>query len=159
VPLNPTAFAEPATAQAASSTPGRLRARASVALLAFAGIDLLLTSELVDRLERLEDNLGIGWLNLTCATMVATLILCGLTLIGDSVLDAREQRTGRRPGGPPLTPLLATAGGAALCGILAAHLSHPLSLDGWIGLGGALLLLAAAAAHRHISHATTQRAR
>jgi hypothetical protein len=144
----PAAFAEAATTHAASSKPGRADARPTVALLAFAATELLLISELVDRLEHLEGNLGIGWLNLTFATMVATVIVCALALIGDSALNTAERRIGHRPGSRSLTPLLATAGGTALSGILAAHLSRPLALDSWIGLAGALLLLVAAV-HRH----------
>jgi hypothetical protein len=144
----PAAFAEAAAPTAASPKPGRADPRPTVAPLAFAATELLLISELVDRLEHLEDNVVIGWLNLTFATMVATVIVCALALIGDSALDSAERRIGHRPGSRSLTPLLATGGCAALCGILAAHLSHPLALDGWIGLAGALLLLVAAV-HRH----------
>jgi hypothetical protein len=103
-----------------------------------------LISELVDRLEGLEDNLGVGWLNLTLATLVATLVVCTLALIGDSALNTGARRIGHRPGARLLTPLLAAVGGTALCGILATHLTDPLALDGWIGLAGALLLLIAA---------------
>jgi hypothetical protein len=116
-------------------------------LLAFAGTQLLLISELVDRLERLERSLGIGWFNVTIATMVATVILGALALVGDSALNAAARRTGHRPGARLLTPLLSTAGGATLCGILATHFNRPLALDGWIALSGALLLRCAA--HRH----------
>ena len=143
----PTAFTEAATPHAESPSPGAAAARLTVALLAFAGSELLLISELVDRLERLEDNLGIGWFNVTLATMVATVIVGVIALIGDSALNVGARRIGHRPGARLLTPLLATAGGAALCGIVTAHLSHPLALDAWIGLSGALLLLCAA--HRH----------
>jgi hypothetical protein len=104
-------------------------------------------SELVDQLEHLEDNMGIGWLNLIVATVVATVIVCALALIGDSALNAGARWIGHRPGARLLTPVLTTAGGTVLCGILVAHLTRPLALDGWIGLGGALLLLGAA--HRH----------
>jgi hypothetical protein len=142
------AVAEAADPHAASSGLDPAQARSSVALLAFAGIELLLISELVERLERLEDNLGVGWLNLTLATLVATVIVCALALIGDSALNMGARRIGHRPGARLLTPLLAAAGGTAVCGILATHLTHPLALDGWVGLAGALLLLVAAV-HRH----------
>jgi hypothetical protein len=144
VPGYPAAFAEAAIPHVETSSPSAAVARPSVALLAFAGIELLLISELVDRLEHLEDNLGIGWLNVTVATMLATIIVCALALIGDSTLNAAARPIGHRPGARLLTPLLATAGGAGLCGILAAHLTHPLALDSWIGLSGTLLLLGAA---------------
>jgi hypothetical protein len=144
----PAASSEAAAPYAASSEPGRADARPSAALLAFAGTELLLISELVDRLEHLEDNLGISWFNLLVAAVLATLIVRALALIGDSALNMAERRIGHRPGSRYLTPLLATAGGAAFLGILAAHLSHTLALDGWVGLGGAGLLLIAAV-HRH----------
>jgi hypothetical protein len=147
-------FGEAADADAASSAPGPTQAHASVGLLAFCGIDLLVIGELVDRLEGLEGDLGIGWLNLTVATLFATVIVCTVALIGDSALNAGARRIGHRPGARLLTPLLAAAGGAALCGILVDHLAHPIGLDGWIGLGGALLLLGAA-----YQHAATHRAR
>lgn len=144
----PATLVSAAAPDAASSRPGEAHGSPTVALLAFAGTELLLISELVDRLERLEGDLGIGWLNVTIAALIATGIVCTLALIGDSTLNAAARRVGHRPGARLLTPLLATAGGGALCGILAAHLSHPLALDSWIGLSGALLLLLGAA-HRH----------
>jgi hypothetical protein len=93
-------------------------ARWRVGLLALIGLDLLLTSELTDRLERLEGNVGLGALNLIFATLIATVIVSTAALVGDSILAASERRTGRRPGAYLVTPLLAVSGGAAVTGIL-----------------------------------------
>jgi hypothetical protein len=119
-------------------------------LLAFAGIGLLLASELVDRLERLEGDIGFGALNLILAVLLATLVVCAAAIVGDSVLAAAEQRIGRRPGARLVTPLLGVCAGAAAIGILVAHLRHPLALDGWVGLAGSLLLVIAAVAYHHL---------
>lgn len=126
------------------------RARVHVGLLAFSGLGLLLTSETVDRLERLEDNAGIGWLNLTFAAPLATIAVCAAALIGDTALRAIERRIGRRPRTRLTTPLLATSAAATISGILLAHLTRPLALDGWTGLAGSLLLLIGAIAHHHL---------
>lgn len=123
------------------------------ALLAFAGIGLLLVSELVDRLERLEGPYGLGALNLIFAVMIATIVVCTAALIGDSALAAAERRIGRRPRARFMRALLAVGGGAAATGILGAHLHHPLALDSWIGLAGGLLLATAAIAHHQLPDA------
>jgi peptidoglycan/LPS O-acetylase OafA/YrhL len=114
---------------------------------------LLLASELVERLERLEGDVGLGALNLIFATMIATIVVCAAALMGDSILAAAERRMGRRPGARLVTPLLAVCGGAAAIGILVPHLNHPLALDGGVGLAGSLLLVIAAVAHHHLPDA------
>jgi hypothetical protein len=135
------------------------RARGRVGLLAFVGIGLLVASGLLERLERLEDDSGIGWVNLFLAMLIATIVVCTAALVGDSVLTAAERRKGRRPGTRLMTPLLAVCGGAAASGILIDHLRHPLALDGWIALGGSLLLAIAAVAHHRLPDAATPRER
>jgi CDP-diglyceride synthetase len=113
----------------------------------------LLASELVERLERLEGDVGLGALNLIFATMIATIVVCAAALAGDTVLAAAERRMGRRPGARLVTPLLAVCGATAATGILVAHLRHPLALDGWVALAGSLLLAIAAVAHHHLPDA------
>ncbi len=125
----------------------RSDARGHGGLLAFVGIGLLLTSELVDRLERLEGPLGLGVLNLIFAVMIATIVVCAAALMGDSALAAAERRIGRRPRARFVSSLLAVGGGAAGTGILVAHLHHRVALDSWVGLVGGLLLAIAAIAH------------
>lgn len=147
------AVGERAAGVAASGVSDRARGR--VGLLAFTGIGLLLASELVERLERLEGDVGPGALNLIAAMMIATIVVCTAALAGDSALAAAERRIGRRPGARLVTPLLAVCGGAAAIGILVAHLSHPLALDGWVGLAGSLLLVIAAVAYHHLPAAAT----
>lgn len=126
------------------------RARGRVALLALTGLGLLLASELTDQLERLEGEVGLAALNLILGTMFATIVVCAAALVGDSLVAAAERRIGRRPGAPLVTPLLAVCGGATVTGILAAHMSHPIALDGWVGLLGGLVLVIAAVAHHHL---------
>jgi hypothetical protein len=130
-----------------AAEPTAAHTRLPVGVLAFAGLGLLLTGELTERLERLEHNLGIAWLNLTFATMIATILVCVTALVGDSALRAAERHTGHRPGARLITPLLALSGSAITIAILVAHLNHPPALDSWTGLAGSQLLLVAAAAH------------
>lgn len=125
-------------------------ARGHGGLLAFVGIGLLLTSELVDRLERLEGPYGLGALNLIFAAMIATIVVCTVALVGDSALAAAERRIGRRPRARFVSALLAVGGGAAATGILIVHMHHPLALDAWVGLAGGLLLAIAAIAHHQL---------
>jgi hypothetical protein len=124
--------------------------RGRVGVLAFVGIGLLLASELVQCLERLEGDLGLGALNTIPALLIATLVVGVAALVGDTVLDAAERRLGRRPGARLVAPLLAVWGGAAATAILLVHLYHPLALDGWIGLAGSLLLVIAAVVRHHL---------
>jgi hypothetical protein len=133
-----------------TAPPVRDRARLNVGLLACSGLGLLLTSEIVDRVERLEGNAGIAWLNLTFAAMLATIAVCAGALVGDSALQAVGRRIGHRPGARLIAPLLATSGTATIGGILVAHLNRPLSLDGWTGLAGSLPLLIAAVAYHYL---------
>jgi uncharacterized membrane protein len=135
------------------------RAGVPIGLLAFSGFELVLTSEIVDLLEGLEDGAGVGWLNLTLAVMFATIAVCAAGLAGDTALQAVERRTGYRPRAHLITPLLGTSATATTSGILLAHLSRPLSLDSWTGLAGSLLLLIAVIAHHHLPRTTQPRPR
>lgn len=147
---------QPADGQAVTLAAGSdpSYARGHGGLLAFVGIGLLLTSELVDRLERLEGPLGLGALNLIFAVIIATIVICTAALMGDTALAAAERRIGRRPRAPFVRSLLAVGGGAAGTGILVAHLHHPLALDSWVGLAGGLLLAIAAIAHPQLPDTT-----
>lgn len=131
------------------------RARIRVGLLAFTGIGLLIASELIELLERVEGEFGLVALNLVFAVPLAALVVCTAALAGDSVLALAERRIGRRPGARLVTPLLGACGGAAAIAILTAHLSRSLALDGWLGLAGSLLVMLAAVAHHHIAGART----
>jgi UPF0716 family protein affecting phage T7 exclusion len=119
-------------------------------MLAFGGGGLLIASEVTDLLEQLEGNIGIGWVNLIVASLIATPIVCTAALVGDSLLAAAERRSGHRPGARILTPMLTAAAAAAAGGIIIDHLRHAVAVDSWIGLGGSLLLLLAAVAHHHL---------
>ena len=125
-------------------------ARDRIGVITSAGLALLLASELVDRLERVEGPVGLSALNLLFAMLIATLIVCTAALVGDWALTVTKRRTGRGPGGRLVTPLLALAGAVPACGILVAHLHHRLALDGWVALLGSLLLEAAAFAHHRL---------
>ena len=50
-----------------------------------------------------------------------------------------------------LAPLLAVSGGAAVTGILAAHMTDPIVLDGLVGVLAGLLLMIAAVANHHLT--------
>lgn len=137
------AATDPATAVEAPDAAAR-RTRIQAWLLAFAGLWLLLTGGLIEAFEQLEGDAGVGWVNLTFAVTLATIVVCVVALIGDSALRAVDRRMGRRPGARLVKPGLAIAGAVAFLTILVAHIGHHLALDGWIGGAGALVLLAAA---------------
>lgn len=120
-----------------------------VASLSFGGAGLLIASEITDRLERAEGDLGPTALNLAIATPLALLLVSSAALLGDSLLARAERRSGRRPGARLVAPLLTVAGGAVGSAIIVDHARHAIAVDGWMGVGGSvLLLLAAFAQHR-----------
>lgn len=138
-----------AAEQAPANTAGPTEdtARGGVAFLACLGVGLLITSELVERLEHLEGEVGLGVLNLIFAVPIAAMVVSVAALIGDSLLGAGERRSGRRPGPCLATGVLGVAGAVTAAGIIVAHLRHAVALDAWIGLSGGLLLVIAAIAH------------
>lgn len=123
------------------------RASTVTALLAFAGIGLLVMSELSDRLE---SDLGLGVFNLWIAASFAAVAVCITALLGDTLLATIARRSGRRPSHSSVTTLLMLAGAPTTIGILIVHQSHPLALDSWLALAGSVLLIIAAVAHHQL---------
>lgn len=119
-------------------------------MLAFGGCGLLIASEMTDRLERVEGNIGLGAVNVTFSLLIAAMIVSTAALVGDSMLAVASRRLGHRPGARLLTPLLTLAGAASASAIAIDHVRHTPALDSWIGLGGSVLLLLAALANRHL---------
>lgn len=113
-------------------------------LLAFTGFGLLLVSEFSDRLEA---DLGLNVFNLWIAASFAAVAVCVTALLGDTLFATIARRSGRRPNHASVTTLMMLAGALTTIGILIAHQSHPLALDGWIGLTGSVFLIVAALAH------------
>lgn len=113
-------------------------------LLAFTGLGLLVMSEFSDRLEA---DLGLSVFNLWIAASFAAVAVCVTALLGDTLLATIARRSGRRPNHASVTTLLMLAGAPTAIGILTAHQSHPLALDGWIALTGSVFLIVAAFAH------------
>ena len=111
------------------------------------GAALLVTAELADRLEV---DLGLDALNLILASMFAALGVSVAALAGDSLIAAIAKRSGRRPDRRIVTALLMLAGAVATGWIVIGHLSHPLRLDGWLGLAGSVLLMLSALAYRQL---------
>jgi hypothetical protein len=123
------------------------RASAPIGLVAALGVGLMVAGEIADRLEV---DLGLDLINLILASLFAALAVSVVVLLGDSLITAIARRSGRRPSQRLVTLLLTLAGAATAGWIVIGHLSHPLALDGWLGLGGSLLLLIAALAHHHL---------
>jgi hypothetical protein len=124
------------------------RTSAPVGLMAAVGAGLLVASELADRLEV---DLGLSVIGLTLSMLLAVLIVSTGALLGDSLLRAVETRSGRRPSPRLVTSLLTVSGGPTVVWILIRHLSHPLALDGCLGLAGGLLLALTALAHHQLT--------
>jgi hypothetical protein len=118
--------------------------RTLIALLAFPGAALLIASELIDRLERIEGDAVMIVLNLIFALPIATLVVCTAALAGDSLLSFANRRTGRRPGARLITPFLTISGAISTAAIAIGHLGHPPAFAAYVGLGGSFLLLLAA---------------
>lgn len=133
--------------------------RGWIGLTAFAGIGLLLASELIDRLDRLEGAFGLGALNLIFALPVATIIVCTAALVGDWALAMTARRKGHPARAHLVTPLLALGGAIPAGGVLLAHLHHRLALDGWVAFAGSLLVILAAFAHHCLSDSVALKTR
>jgi hypothetical protein len=132
-------------------SPSHERALPIVGMLSFTGAGLLLVSELTDRLERIEGDVGMGTFNLIVAVLLAVPVVCTVALVGDSILARLERHSGHRPGAWMITPLLTVAGVTAAGGVIVGHLWRPPPLDAWIGIAGGVLLLLAGLARRHRS--------
>jgi hypothetical protein len=115
--------------------------------VAAIGAGLLVASELADRLEV---DLGLDVINVSLSVWFALLIVSTGALLGDSLLTAVERRSGQRTSPGLITSLLTLSGAAPAVWILISHLSHPLALDGWLALGGSVLLVLAALANHQL---------
>jgi hypothetical protein len=127
------------------------RASGRVGMLTCLGAALLVAGALVALLQRLEGVSGMWVFNLIVALVIATPVVSVAALAGVSLLAVVERRAGRRPAERVVTAVLALAGAGATSGIMIANLRHPLALDGWLGLGGGLLLAIAALAHHRLA--------
>ena len=125
-------------------------------VLATTGVMLLVASKMSDWLE---PYLGFDVLNIAFAFTVALTAASLIAALTYDLLNSRAARSRSRPSHTATTSILVTAGTAALAVFGIEHLHHRPALDGWLGVAGGLLILAAALANhrgagRHSPRAT-----
>lgn len=113
--------------------------------LASVAAILLIAAKVCDLLE---PQLGFDVFNLALAFTVASILVGYGLVLGYDLLQTRALRS-RRPSPSTTTAVLLVVGGGAVALMGVEQLDQLPAVDGWLGIAGGLLMLAAGVANRH----------